>query len=272
MTPHSDDEVTISPGVLEQLGIPGHQGPSESVAIRDIGGASRQGHRRHRNEDAWGFRDATAFVVADGMGGRPGGDRAAQIAVDTLLDTLNRDVVDWRRPVETANAAVSHSRLPEDGPCGAVVVALRCAGDRASILHLGDARAYRLRDGLAEPLTRDHSVAEAVNGVGLRRSESGLEPRQLAAVTSFLGDQDAWREYTVRELTIRPGDRIVLTSDGVHQHLTASAWALACDVEGAGDTAEFLVTTAQAAGSNDDATALVVDLDVTNSVGASELA
>ena len=259
MTATPDDENTLSRGVLEQLGL---QTTARSILIRDVGGASRQGRRRRRNEDAWGFRGATAFVVADGMGGRPGGDRAAHAAVDTLLDALSGDVVDWRQPVERANTAVQNTRMPDDDPGGAVVVAFRCVGDRASILHVGDARAYRLRQRLAEPLTRDHSVAEAVNDAGLRRAESGLQPRQLAAVTSFLGHDDAWREYTVRELTVRPGDRIVLTTDGVHDHLTSAAWAMAGDVVAAGDAAEFLVATAQAAGANDDATAVVIDLDV----------
>ncbi len=253
-----DDENTLSKGVLAQLGL---SPTAHSVLVRDVGGASVQGRRRRRNEDAWGFRGANAFVVADGMGGRPGGDRAAHTAVDTLLDELTGPVTDWRLPVERANAAVQASRTRDEDHGGAVIVAFRCVDDRASILHVGDARASRLRRRRFEALTRDHSVAEAVNDAGLRRSQSGLQPRQLAAVTSFLGHDDAWREYTVRELTVRPGDRIVLTTDGVHDHLPSSAWAMAADIEASGDAAEFLVSTAQAAGSNDDATAVVIDLD-----------
>ena len=66
---------------------------------------------------------ATAFVVADGMGGRPGGDRAAHTAVDTLLHDLSGDISDWQLPVQRANAAVQASRRPGDEPGGAVVVA-----------------------------------------------------------------------------------------------------------------------------------------------------
>jgi len=256
---HSSDENTMSRGVLAQLGL---VAAPRDVLVRDVGGASAQGRRRRRNEDAWGFRGATAFVVADGMGGRPAGDRAAHVAVDALLDNLTETVTDWRIPVGRANDAVQAARLTGDDPGGAVIVALRCIADRASILHVGDARAYRIRDGQAEPLTRDHSVAEAINDAGLHRSESGLQPRELSAVTSFLAHDDAWREYSVRELTVRPGDRLVLTTDGVHNHVSGATWGMLAEIDAAGDAAEFLVGTAQAAGSNDDATAVVVDLDL----------
>ena len=259
MTPFRPDEITVSRGVVSHLGArPGRC----VVRASDVGGASSQGTRRRRNEDAWGFREAQVFVVADGMGGRPDGDLAAGAAVDRALAELCAERIAWDDAVERMNESVVDACTADEPPGGAVFVALRCVADRVSVVHAGDSRAFRIRGRCAEPLTSDHSVAAAVHHAGMRRSESGLGARQLDAVTAYLGYGDAWRDFTVRDLTVRRGDRIVLTSDGVHDHLDAAVWSMLAGIDSAGEAAEFLVATAQAAGSTDDATAVVVDLDV----------
>lgn len=233
------------------------------ATIIDVGGATAQGRRRTRNEDAWGYRTGHAVVVADGMGGRPNGDVAAHAVVEALTEALAGDVVDWRNPVSTANGAVRRATAALDRgeqPGGAVAVALRCVGDRTSIVHVGDARAYRLRDGLAEPLTRDHSVAETMAELGVRRSTAGLEPRQLASLTTFFGEPGSSDEFTVRELTVRSGDRVVLCTDGCYSTLSPEDWASVGDIDLAGDAASHLVDLAVAAKTRDDATAVVIDL------------
>lgn len=203
------------------------------------------------------------MVVADGMGGRPNGDVAAQAAVEALTGALAGDVVDWRVPVAAANEAVRQATAAlgrDEQAGGAVAVALRCVDDRTSIVHVGDARAYRLRDGLAEPLTRDHSVAETMAELGVRRSTAGLEPRQLASLTTFFGEPGSSDEFTVRELTVRSEDRVVLCTDGCYSAISSADWALVAGIDLAGDAATHLVDLAVAAGARDDATAVVVDL------------
>lgn len=269
MTPRSDfEETTPASAVAESIRSP--------VTVTDVGGCSVQGSARVRNEDAWGFAHGAVFVVADGIGGRPDGDVAAHAAVDSLLTSLSNHVADWRDPMRRASEAVRRAPVPtgptrvasrhddRGGPSGAVAVALRCVHARTSIVHVGDARAFRVRDGMVEPLTRDHSVTEVMAGLGLRRSETGLPAHELAAVTSYFGDSRSWEEFTVRELTVRAGDRIVLCTDGCYRHVSRDAWRSAVANTSAGQVARLLVEHAVSAGATDDSTAMVIELDSTS--------
>lgn len=253
------DEDTLPPDTIDAL-IGGRR--ARRFAVSDMGGGSRQGSRRRRNEDAWGYRSGTAFAVVDGMGGRPAGDKAAAAALDTLLTQLDGDVHDWRSVVSAANRAVIGSAAAARVPAsGAVFATLRCVADRVSLLHVGDVRAYRLRGGRAEVLTRDHTIAEAMADVGIRRSEATLGERELGAVTGFLGDSHSWEEFAVRELAVRDRDRIVIATDGLYLHTRPEDWRAIADLP-AGEAAAALVEVADAAESADDATVLVVDLTV----------
>ncbi len=255
----SADETTITTEAFDKLTA------RRTVVPTDIAGASKQGARRKRNEDAWGFRGSVAFVVADGMGGRAGGDTAARAAVEALLGELCRDSIDWPTMIASVNEQVARVAVRRGfESVGAVAIGMRCRADRVTLVHVGDARAYRVRDGLVQQLTRDHSVAEAIAALGVRRSESGLQPRQLAAVTSYFGDASSSDEFSVHELTAYPGDRIILTSDGVHDWIDAEAWAAAAGKSSARDAAESLVGSAKSNGSGDDCTALIVDLDISD--------
>lgn len=250
-----DDEDTLRPEVVRRIL------RTRSVVATDVGGASRQGARRDRNEDAWGFAAGNAFVVADGMGGREAGDLAASATVETLLSELQRPLTDWPAVLGTVNRSVQDAaRRSGHESIGAVAVGLRCHRDRATIVHVGDARAYRLRSDGTQQLTRDHSVAEAIADLGLRQSESGLPAGQLAAVTSFFGGDRSADEYSVHELTVLDGDRIVLCTDGVHHELSPTDWHRASTISTAGDASAFLVDTAAQRGATDDCTALVIDL------------
>lgn len=253
----SCDLPTIGRSALERLRHPARH----SITVCDVGGASVRGTARERNEDAWGVAGGRVFVAADGIGGRPAGHIAAQSAVQSILRRLDAPVTDWAElmhavntDVQEATEAAGHRRA------GCVAVALRCSDDRVALVNLGDARAYRLRNGTIEPLTRDHCVAEHLAEMGLRRGETGLPRRELEAVTGYFGDHSAWVGFVVHELNVYDGDRIVLCTDGVHGFTSRATWLHVMSVAGAGDAAQFLVDRAVIAGARDDATALVVDL------------
>ena len=230
------------------------------LRVREWGAASRQGSARSTNEDAYGERHRTAFAVADGMGGRQGGAVAARAAVDALLQRLGGEpgAIDWRAVITESNEAVRRAATAAGlQHTGAAAAALRVAGGRATLLHLGDVRAYRLDDG-ATQLTSDHNVANELARAHLDPTRLRFHPSELAALTVFFGDPDSASGFGIRSVNVAPGDRLVLCSDGVHGALGPDGWQAVAVLPSPTRVAEALVDAAVAAGSTDDATALVV--------------
>jgi protein phosphatase len=151
----------------------------------ELGARSDTGHVRTNNEDSLAMSpEMNLFVVSDGMGGLASGEIASRLAVDTVLDHCresdgNSTLALIGERIEgvsqTSNRLASAVRLAnrviqqvarEEAThrgMGATIVAVRFEGERMSVAHVGDSRAYRLRDGHLEQLTQDHSlVAEQV--------------------------------------------------------------------------------------------------------------
>ncbi|MEO5899634.1 MAG: protein phosphatase 2C domain-containing protein [Ilumatobacteraceae bacterium] len=255
---HTFAEDTLPPDVVDAL--LGRR-PGTGLGVRGWGASSQRGSARSANEDAFGARGGRVFVLADGMGGRPGGAGAADAAVATLLDDLDTASADvgWDRVVANANRAVIARAVRDGHPrIGAAVVAARVADGRVTILHLGDARAYRLRDGDATQLTSDHNIAAEVERARVDPARIGLASTALSALTVFLGDPGSSDGFGVRSVTMAAGDRLVLCSDGVHAALSPDGWQTAAARTNPEDVAALLVEAAVAAGSTDDATALVI--------------
>jgi protein phosphatase len=264
---HDDD--TLPPDVVRAFGdIAPRRRPAYDVASA---AASARGAARADNEDAWGQRHGRAFVVADGMGGRPGGAGAAAVTVAGLLDELSgpQDGIDWSEAVARVNAVViAHAADHGHRRVGAAAAAVRFAGGRLTVLHLGDVRAYRLRGEQIELLTSDHTLGEELERAGLRPGQQAsdleaLSARDLAGLTTFFGDPGSSERFTVRSLSVRDGDRIALCTDGVHRHVPAASWQQASREAHAAAVAELLVGSALAHGATDDATALVIRFTVT---------
>ncbi len=156
--------------------------------------------------------------------------------------------------MRAAAVTAGHERV------GAAVAALRVAGGRATLLHLGDVRAYRIGDDGAVQLTSDHNVAQELARARVDPGRLRFHPAELAALTVFLGDADSASGFGVRSVSIAPGDRLVLCTDGVHGRLGPDGWQAVSQIGSPRRLAEALVDAAVAAGSTDDATALVVAL------------
>ena len=144
---------------------------------------------------------------------------------------------------------------------GAALAVVELHDARATILHLGDVRIYRLRRNAVEQLTTDHSIGEELARAGLDPARAGLRPAELAALTVYLGDADSADGFSVRTITVDTGDRLVLCTDGAYRPPPPAVWST---VAGAADqpAADALVAAAQRAGGGDDATALVVTLGI----------
>lgn len=236
------------------------------AAVDDWAAASHVGTNRSDNQDAWGQRDGT-FVVADGMGGRPGGATAATAAVAAALDLLGGDLtlhpLHWSARMAGVNDAVMRAgRLAGHDRVGAAIAVVRCRPGRVVISHAGDVRIYRLRGDDVHLLTRDHTVGSEISSAGRDPSSIVAARGKTAALTSFLGDPATWQRHSLRVLDTQPGDRLLICTDGVHRRVDRERWA----VDGSDDCqtlVDHLVDEAGTAGSTDDRTALAIRIGTT---------
>ncbi|MBL8929303.1 MAG: protein phosphatase 2C domain-containing protein [Kineosporiaceae bacterium] len=188
-----------------------------------------------------------AVAVADGLGGHRDGDRAARIAVQ-LLSASSTEVdasAAAAGRLVAADAAVHAAATGESAAMGCTAALLVTdALGRAAVGNVGDVRAYRVVDGFAGELTQDDRPDGAPTGVVLS-CLGGRDPSPIAPHVSALG--------------LGPGDRILLCSDGVHDVLDEVALA----GYAAGDATRAVTAVASAAvaaGSQDNVTAVLVDL------------
>jgi protein phosphatase len=261
------DDDTLPSDLAQSLGRSVRSWAASDSSVSSWAAASETGRQRSHNEDAWGQHESSVFVVADGMGGRSGGAVAATAAVAALLDELSGDVssvgvpVDWRRVMNRANeAVVSAGRRAGHAQVGAAVAVVCSVANRTVVAHAGDVRVYRIRDGARDVITVDHNVATELEIAGLRPDDVPDTRGRLAALSSFLGDGDAWRGFSVRMLDIRGGDRLVVCSDGVHRHVSVDVWRAAAATSSCQDLVDHLLASVRRAGGPDDATALALAL------------
>lgn len=194
-----------------------------SVSISGIGS-------RQRNEDAYGAAPEgarlSAWVVADGVGGQPGGAQAARAAVNGALTAIAAadaaTPVAVRDALEAAQHAVERAREEDGGSplMSTTIVLLASDGRDAAWGHVGDSRIYRVRDGAAEVLTRDHTLAAAAAALTGRDADAPAHENQLL---SSLGAGEP--VYDVAAEPLRAGDTFLLCSDGVWSHVARTAVA-----------------------------------------------
>ncbi len=179
-------------------------------------GLSHPGRRRRRNEDAW-VCHPPLFAVADGMGGARGGEIASRVAASALGETV--DGSGEERVValiQEANRQV-YERAREDSDAsgmGTTITVALFENGIVSIGHVGDSRAYLIRDRKVDQLTEDHSlVAELVRSGRLSPEEAETHP-QRSVITRALGtDPDV--DVDSFSVEANPGDLFLICSDGL---------------------------------------------------------
>jgi len=174
------------------------------------------GRRRRRNEDAYVVQPPL-FAVADGMGGAQAGEVAARIAASVLRDSgaeRGEDAVVTL--IQEANRRVYEAAASDDARAGmgTTITAALVDSDTVHIGHVGDSRAYRVREGVLEQLTEDHSlVAELVRSGKLSPEEADVHP-QRSVITRVLGT-DPEVDVDTFEVEAQPGDVFMICSDGL---------------------------------------------------------
>jgi serine/threonine protein phosphatase PrpC len=241
-------------------------------------GDTNRGNVRRTNEDVfYADEELGVLIVADGMGGHAAGEVASRLAVDSVTSFLRRSHNDheysWpygieatlslngnrlRTAVHLANRRVFRAAESHDDytGMGTTIVCALVADERMIVAHVGDSRLYLLRDGILLQLTRDDSWAATVLGKDAAAPAELRSHPMRNVLTNVLGA----REHTdvhLQEYDLRPRDRVLLCSDGVHGSLEHDAIqrALQTDDNTLGATA--LLQAAMSAGSRDNVTALV---------------
>jgi len=204
-------------------------------------GQSDVGRVRSSNEDAWGvFPDLQFFVVADGMGGHAAGEIASRMAVDIMHDFIESSLpsseVTWPAEIDMnlplpvrrlvaagklANEKIFQSSRAQSklSGMGTTMVAVLIDQNTAYIAHVGDSRAYLLRDEKISRLTEDHSLINDYITQGLLKSEEAQQHPLKHVITRALGSSGRV-EVDVKPVPLQHGDVILLCSDGLSNLLT----------------------------------------------------
>ena len=245
------------------------------MAFMPYAGFSDLGRKRARNDDRWGADTALGlYVVADGVGSTSNGDLAAAMVVEMLPGYVARDLADLdlrdaqvterlgRAMTEMCNDLFVRSRTePLLASADTTVVAAVISDSRAVIAHLGDSRAYLYRDRQLERLTSDHTVVQAVIDAGELTAEQAAHHPSRSVVTRHVLMAPPARP-DVRALDLRPGDRILLSSDGLHGLVDdATLAAILTDYPDPAAACQALIDAANHAGGPDNITAVVINAD-----------
>ena len=235
------------------------------LSLRFVG-RSEIGHVRKNNEDS-GYASADLLVVADGMGGHSAGElaSAATVAavvaacessqqVDELLTLLSDAVI---TSGEYIADVVSGNR--ELTGMGTTLTAVAMRQDRIAMAHVGDSRAYLLRDGELVQMTKDHTYVQSLVDSGeITAAEAAVHPRRNLLMRAIDGIHAVEVDLSVREA--RLGDRFLLCSDGLCGVISDEAITTAMRLSDPTQSVTELIDSALTAGAPDNVTVIVADV------------
>jgi protein phosphatase len=237
------------------------------------------GMKREHNEDSFLVNeDLGLFVVCDGMGGHAGGETASRLAVQTIEKELISAKLRTddpfsvqvplaesplagalREAVEGACAAVFRSSRanPELAGMGTTCITLLVHGDHALLGHVGDSRAYLVRDGEVFQLSEDHSLVNEQVRAGLLTEEEARHSRLKNIITRSVGfEEDVLVD--VLGVETRAGDRFLLCSDGLSNLVETDEIRDALAQDDLAQVPELLIQLANSRGGDDNITVVLV--------------
>lgn len=227
---------------------------------------SHVGMVRAKNDDS-AYAGKYLAVVADGMGGHAGGDVAS---ASTVLDLIHLDhnrhdgdagshLAD---EIQSANSLLSElvHVNPKLAGMGTTVTALLLSGDRLAYAHIGDSRAYRLKNGTFEQMSTDHTFVQRMIDEGrMTEAEAEVHPHKNVLMR-VLGDVDASPELDLKYFDVTAGERWLLCSDGLNFVRHEMVEEVIRHTKSLATAADTLIELTLAAGSPDNVTVVVFDV------------
>ena len=239
---------------------------SEPLIIR-YGVRSDIGLVRQGNEDA-AYAGGRLLAVADGMGGHAHGEVASAAAIEALRP------LDTQVPGEELLNALEHAVLragstlremveadPSLRGMGTTLTALLWSGSRLGLVHIGDSRAYLVRDGEVFQITRDHTLVQSLLDEGkITEDEVASHPKRMLLLRALDGEHGCAPDLELLEA--RAGDRYLLSSDGLHGVVPpADIVRVLLDVPDPESAAADLIKLAIDGGAPDNVTCIVADVE-----------
>ncbi len=236
-----------------------------SLSLRFAAG-SHKGMIREGNEDS-GYAGPRLLAIADGMGGQAAGEVASSEVISTIValddDVPGSDILtSLGTAVQRANDQLR--QMVEEDPSlegmGTTLTALLWTGQRLGMVHVGDSRAYLLRDGVLTQITQDHTwVQRLVDEGRITEEEAGTHPQRSLLMRALGSGDHVEPDLSIRE--VRAGDRYLICSDGlsgVVSHQTMEE-ALA-SYQGPQETVQELIQLALRGGGPDNITVIIADV------------
>jgi serine/threonine protein phosphatase PrpC len=235
--------------------------------------ATDVGLKRDHNEDSYLCNDALRlYAVADGMGGHLGGELASRMAVDVLekemalrlhpaTDDANPGAVSMAMMEATALASKTIYESAQESPdhmgMGTTLTSLCFHGQSLTLCHVGDSRAYLLRDGRARQLTEDHSWIQEQVRAGLLSPDDAMVSRFRNIITRSVGFESAVSP-DLFTMPVEPGDCYLICSDGLSNYFSIDEIGRILASQFYSEAGRTLVDIANERGGDDNITCVII--------------
>lgn len=246
------------------------------LRVADKHALSDTGRQRRANEDAC-FARAPLFVVADGMGGAQAGEVASRLAVESFEPGLDDEGDKSAEAALSARIRLANERIHDLAQSdrarqgmGTTITAAAVGEHDVAVAHVGDSRAYRLRDGAFERLTDDHSLVEELQRQGKLTAQEATHHPQRSIITRALGPEPSV-EVDSATWPAEPGDVFLLCSDGLTSMIDdGQVAALLREASSMEQAARALVAAANEAGGRDNITVVLFRLEEVSAAVAAD--